>query len=85
MKINRRSCLCINIFSLCFLSACSKIYSAERLFSMNLDSAVELKIESNDGITFGTAVCVDKEGIFISNAHIIPETNDLKVNAYIRL
>lgn len=66
------------------LSACKNNKEAEELYSMNLNSIVELKVEYFDNTSYATAVCIDKDGGFITNAHVIPDILDDEINLFIR-
>lgn len=60
-------------FLMLFLYSCSnKEISTEEIFESNKESVVELKANTGeDLVTYGSAVLIDKEGTFLSNAHLV--------------
>ncbi|MDR3293036.1 MAG: serine protease [Clostridiales bacterium] len=46
--------------------------SSERVFENNFESVVEVKAETGDRVrSFGSAVLVKKDGLFVTNAHVV--------------
>jgi serine protease DegS len=43
-----------------------------------------MKVKCNDDTLYATAVCIDSNGLFVSNAHVIPEIDGAEINVYIR-
>lgn len=74
----------ILIFFNFLLSSCSKQFTPEELYSKNMNSVVEVKVNCNDDNLYASAVCIDSNGIFVSNAHVIPKIDDVEINVYIR-
>ncbi len=58
------------IYIFCLVS-CSDNSRVIDIYKENTHSVVELKCSYNDNDAFGTAVCIDKDGYFITNAHVI--------------
>ena len=52
------------------------------VFPNIVSSIVELQCQNDEGLTsYGTAVCIDNEGIYITNAHVLQYTeNNIKKN-----
>ena len=82
-KIKKCAQLILIIFVV-LLSSCSKQFTPEELYSKNMNSVVEVKVNCNDDNLYASAVCIDSNGIFVSNAHVIPKIDDVEINVYIR-
>lgn len=84
MRKFKRCAQLILIFFIALLSSCSKQFTPEELYSKNMNSVVEVKVNCNDDNLYASAVCIDSNGIFVSNAHVIPKIDDVEINVYIR-
>lgn len=84
MKKIKKCAQLILIFFIVLLSSCSKQFTPEELYSKNMNSVVEVKVNCNDDNLYASAVCIDSNGIFVSNAHVIPKIDDVEINVYIR-
>ncbi|MCI5582845.1 MAG: serine protease [Anaeroplasma sp.] len=71
------------LFILCMvIFYCMTINYNANVFSNIVSSIVELQCQNDEGLTsYGTAVCIDNEGIYITNAHVLQYTeNNIKKN-----
>ena len=61
---------------------CMTINYNANVFPNIVSSIVELQCQNDEGLTsYGTAVCIDNEGINITNAHVLQYTeNNIKKN-----
>ena len=84
MKKIKKCAQLILIIFVVLLSSCSKQFTPEELYSKNMNSVVEVKVNCNDDNLYASAVCIDSNGIFVSNAHVIPKIDDVEINVYIR-
>ena len=84
MRKFKRCAQLILIFFIVLLSSCSKQFTPEELYSKNMNSVVEVKVNCNDDNLYASAVCIDSNGLFVSNAHVIPEIDGAEINVYIR-
>ena len=84
MKKIKKCAQLILIIFVVLLSSCSKQFTPEELYSKIMNSVVEVKVNCNDDNLYASAVCIDSNGIFVSNAHVIPKIDDVEINVYIR-
>ena len=84
MRKFKRCAQLILIFFIVLLSSCSKQFTPEELYSKNMNSVVEVKVNCDDDNLYASAVCIDSNGLFVSNAHVIPEIDGAEINVYIR-
>lgn len=70
MKKIKKCAQLILILFIVLLSSCSKQFTPEELYSKNMNSVVEVKVNCNDDNLYASAVCIDSNGLFVSNANV---------------
>lgn len=60
---------CLSLFLIFFRS--DGTLSAEKIYQNNLHTIVEVKSFTDEVIMYGSAVCIDDGGLFITNAHVV--------------
>ncbi len=79
---NKKIYFCITystlLFVLCIvISYCMTTNYNANVFPNIVSSIVELQCQNDEGLaSYGTAVCIDNEGIYITNAHVLQYTEN---------